>query len=122
MSSDEENVIEESQNEDQQLAFVIMLEDFKIILDKRMTPPIKSAKDAALRELTELFNKNLNEKLNSKQVLKKVNNMKSKIKKITDLKRTGNKKIKLNEWQQKFYDLWNANENPIIQKVPGKYG
>ncbi|CAH1991627.1 unnamed protein product [Acanthoscelides obtectus] len=54
MSSDEEMPNqEESQNEDLQLAFVTMLEDYKIILDKKMTPPVKSAKDKALKEFTE---------------------------------------------------------------------
>ncbi|KAK9695015.1 hypothetical protein QE152_g33148 [Popillia japonica] len=120
MSSDEEMPQqEESQNEDIQLAFVIMLEDFKILLDKKMTPAIKSAKDTALKELTNIYNKNTKQNLDTKQVLKKINNMKSKIKKITDMTATGNKKIKLNEWQQKFYDIWKGNENPVIQRVPG---
>lgn len=73
-----------------------MLEDYKIILDKRMTPAIKSAKDKALKELTEIYNKNTKQNLDIRQVLKKVNNMKSKIKKITEMKKTGNLKIKLN--------------------------
>ncbi|KAJ8912352.1 hypothetical protein NQ315_014719 [Exocentrus adspersus] len=120
MSSDEEMPHEEeSHNEDLQLAFVIMLEDYQIILDKKMTPAVKSAKDKALKELTEIYNKNTKQSLDIKQVLKKVNNMKSKIKKITDLKKTGNKKIKLNEWQQRFYDIWSGNDNPVIQRVPG---
>ncbi|CAH1970164.1 unnamed protein product [Acanthoscelides obtectus] len=45
--------------------------------------------------------------------------MKSKIKNITDMKKTGNRKIKLNEWQKKFFNLWNGSENPVIQQVPG---
>ncbi|CAH1989623.1 unnamed protein product [Acanthoscelides obtectus] len=45
--------------------------------------------------------------------------MKSKIKNITDMKKTGNTKIKLNEWQKKFFNLWNGSENPVIQQVPG---
>ncbi|CAH2001690.1 unnamed protein product [Acanthoscelides obtectus] len=62
MSSDEEMPNqEESQNEDLQLAFVTMLEDYKIILDKKMTPPVKSAKPKHLknsqRRITEIQNK-----------------------------------------------------------------
>ncbi|CAH1969922.1 unnamed protein product [Acanthoscelides obtectus] len=45
--------------------------------------------------------------------------MKSKIKNITDMKKIGNRKIKLNEWQKKFFNLWNGSENPVIQQVPG---
>ncbi|CAH1989112.1 unnamed protein product [Acanthoscelides obtectus] len=77
MSSDEEMPNqEESQNEDLQLAFVTMLEVYKIILDKKMTPPVKSAKDKALKEFTETYNRNTKQNLDAKQVLKKVNNMK----------------------------------------------
>lgn len=124
MSSDEEMPQQEdNQNDDLQVAFVLMLEDYKIILDKRMTPAIKSAKDKALKDLAEIYNKNMKQNLDIKQILKKVNNMKSKVKKIIDMKKTGNKKIKLNEWQQKFYTIWNGNENPVIQRVPGNlYG
>ncbi|CAH1953790.1 unnamed protein product [Acanthoscelides obtectus] len=70
MSSDEEMPNqEESQNEDLQLAFVTMLEDYKIILDKKMTPPVKSAKDKALKEFTETYNRNTKQNLDAKQKL-----------------------------------------------------
>ncbi|CAH1113570.1 unnamed protein product [Psylliodes chrysocephalus] len=94
--------IKTSPNKDLQLAFVIMLEDHKIILDNKMTPAIKSAKEKALKELTEIYNSNIKPNLDIKQVLKKVNNMNTKIKKITDMKKTGNKKIKLNECKKSF--------------------
>ena len=120
MTSDEEmQQIEESQNEDLQLAFVVMLEDYKIILDKKMTPLAKSQKATALKQLTDMYNKNTKQNLDMKQIFKKINNMKNKVKKITDLKKTGNRRIKLNEWQQKLFDLLNGNENPVIQRVPG---
>ncbi|CAH0562848.1 unnamed protein product [Brassicogethes aeneus] len=48
-------------------AFVTMLEDYKIILDKRMTPAIKSAKDKALKELAEIYNNNAKPNLDIKQ-------------------------------------------------------
>lgn len=55
--------------------------------------------------------------------MKKLNNMKSKIKAITDLRRTGNKKIILLDWQKKLLALWNTdednNENPVLNRVPG---
>lgn len=121
MSSDDEFSTEDLQNDDLQLTFVTILEDFKIVLDKSLTPSNKSAKEAALKELLYYYNKNTRHNLDLKQIKKKINNMKSKVKRLTDLKKTGNKKIKLNEWQQKFYNLWNGDENPVIQKVPGKY-
>lgn len=103
------------------LGFVILLENYKILFDKRMTPYIKKEKEEALVQLTKNFNVNTNKNLEPKQVQKKLNNMKTKIKKLIDVKRTGNRRIRLSEWQQKFYDLWNAEDNPVLQRVPGIY-
>ncbi|CAH0546767.1 unnamed protein product [Brassicogethes aeneus] len=58
-----------------------------------------------------------------KQVMKKLNNMKTKVKEATDLKKTGNKKIVPTDWQKKFYAIWNNEEvqgaNPVLYKAPG---
>lgn len=86
-----------------------MLEDFKILFDKRMTPVVKAAKNVAVRDLTKHFNSKTNQNLDVKQILKKINNMKSKLK-----KGTCNEKLRLNGWHKRFLDLWNASENVMI--------
>ncbi|KAG8326634.1 hypothetical protein J6590_035727 [Homalodisca vitripennis] len=48
-----------------------------------------------------------------------LNNMKSRIKKKTDLKATGNKPIKLSKWEVQFLESLNEKENPVFCKVPG---
>ncbi|KAL1489203.1 hypothetical protein ABEB36_014136 [Hypothenemus hampei] len=118
-SSDSEGTKELSQDKNEQFLFVTLLEDYQILFDKRMTPKIKHEKEDALKKLTAGFNQIIEKNLDSKQILKKFNNMKTKVKKIVDVKKTGNKKIKLSEWQRKFYDLWNIGENPILHKIPG---
>ncbi|CAH0562907.1 unnamed protein product [Brassicogethes aeneus] len=118
-AGDAENV----EDIDFQMAFVILLEDFKILFDKRQTPAIKSEKDKAAKSLAEAYTKNTKEVMTVKQVMKKLNNVKTKVKEATDLKKTGNKKIVLTDWQNKFYANWNNEEvqgaNPVLKKAPG---
>ncbi|KAL1498422.1 hypothetical protein ABEB36_009228 [Hypothenemus hampei] len=98
--------------------FESVLEEYKVLFDKRMIPKIKSEKEEALKNLTANFNRTMKKNSDTKQILKKFNNMKTKVKRIVDVKRTGNKKIKLCEWQRRFYDLWNVENNPVLHKVP----
>lgn len=109
--------IEEVKNE--QLCFVNLLEEHKTLFDKRMTPKIKSAKEEALKNLTDKFSRKIGKEMSTKQILKKFNNMKTKIEKIVNTKKTGNKNIKLHSWQKIFYNLWNKEENPVLHKIPG---
>lgn len=46
---------------DLQMAFVILLEDCKILFDRRQTPAIKSEKEKAAKSLAEAFTKNTKE-------------------------------------------------------------
>ncbi|CAH1106497.1 unnamed protein product [Psylliodes chrysocephalus] len=45
--------------------------------------------------------------------------MKSKVKKKTDLSATGNKPIKLLQWEKQFLERLNAEENAVFAKIPG---
>jgi hypothetical protein len=47
---------------------------------------------------------------------KKINNMKARVKKKTDMKKTGNKRIKLCEWEKNFYNLMDADSNPTLKR------
>lgn len=117
--SDSEATNEIDHDKDEQLLFVTLLEDYQILFDKRMTPKVKKEKEDALKKLTAAFNEKNGKNLDGKQILKKFNNMKTKVKKVVDVKKTGNKKIILSEWQRKFYDFWNVGENPVLHRVPG---
>jgi hypothetical protein len=46
--------------------------------------------------------------------------MKTHLKKKTDIKRTGNKQINVNEWEQLLWDCLQGDSNPTITKIPGK--
>ncbi|XP_050297696.1 uncharacterized protein LOC126737048 [Anthonomus grandis grandis] len=118
-SPDSDATKELGQDKNKQVLFVTLLESYQILFDKKMTPKIKNEKEDALKKLTTGFNKIMGKNLDTKQILKKFKNMKTKVKKIVDLKKSGNKRIVLTEWQKKFYDLWNVGENPVLHRVPG---
>ncbi|KAG5891909.1 hypothetical protein JTB14_022660 [Gonioctena quinquepunctata] len=88
---------------DLQTAFVISLEDCKILFVKRQTPAIIAEKEKAANSLAEAYTKHTKDVLTVKQVMKKLNNMKTKVKEATDLEKTGNKRIVLTDCQKKFY-------------------
>ncbi|PSN38623.1 hypothetical protein C0J52_27775 [Blattella germanica] len=43
--------------------------------------------------------------------------MKSRLKKKTDLRMTGNKSIKLNNWEQKRFSLMDGDTNPAVKRI-----
>ncbi|CAH1110044.1 unnamed protein product [Psylliodes chrysocephalus] len=48
-----------------------------------------------------------------------INNKKTNVKKKTDKNLTGNKKIKLQEWEEEFLKILNYKKNPVFLKIPG---
>lgn len=55
-----------------------------------------------------------------KQLKKKIQNMKNELKKKTDMKATGNKKIILKDWERKLLDMIDKDDkNPTLHKIPG---
>uniref|UniRef100_A0A6P7GC46 Regulatory protein zeste n=1 Tax=Diabrotica virgifera virgifera TaxID=50390 RepID=A0A6P7GC46_DIAVI len=106
------------EDKNEQVLFVNLLENFQILFDKRMITKIKNEKEAALNKLTAAFNEIIEKNLDLKQILKKFNNMKTKVKKIVEVKKTGNKKNRT-DWQRKFYELWNVGENQVFHRIPG---
>ncbi|CAH0563150.1 unnamed protein product [Brassicogethes aeneus] len=70
----------------------------------------QSEKDKAAKSLAEAYTKNTKEVITVKQVMKKLNNIKTKVKEATYLKKMGNKKIVLTDWQKKCNAIWNTEE------------
>ncbi|CAH1975785.1 unnamed protein product [Acanthoscelides obtectus] len=96
-----------------QLVRILQLENNKIVLNKSMVP-----KGTAWMITREEFIKYTGKNVAIDQ-LKKLNNMKSTVKKKTDLSSTGNKPIKLLQWEKDFRKILNAEENPVYSKIPG---
>ncbi|XP_062553042.1 uncharacterized protein LOC134218164 [Armigeres subalbatus] len=88
-----------------------------VLIQKSQTPQMKKLKAGAIKEMAMHFLLETGVELTEKQIMKKVNNMKSRIKSKTDKKATGNRQICLNSGEKIFYDLLGAEENPAVSKV-----
>lgn len=113
----------ESEKEDlcENSIFTELLRDSKILFEKDCTPIAKNKKKIALEALTVAYNSKTKQNMNTMQILKKFNNMKTRIKAATDKNRIGNKKIVLKNWEKLFHELWTGEENnPFLNRVASK--
>lgn len=104
-----------------ELSFLALkLQDFPEALEKSQQPEMKKKKDAALLSLVKVYEVNFGKVITIKALLKKINNMKTRLKKKTDRNETGNKEIKLSKWEQTLYKVMDGKSNPTLQQIPGK--
>jgi hypothetical protein len=103
-----------------EVAFVKIVKDFPALFSKSQTPEARRGKGESLKEIKQRYVKNFGKDITKTQVLEKISNMKMRLKKKTDIKRTGNKQINLKEWEHHLWDCLQGNSNPMIMKIPGK--
>lgn len=89
------------------------------ILGKSQLPKAKKKKEDALKKVLEKYQASFGMLLDLKVLLKKINNMKTRLKKKTDTNQTGNKKIILLEWERKMLEAIRGESNPVVQRIPG---
>lgn len=104
---------------DNRAIFVALLKDFSVVLNKSMLPKVASAKEKAWDCLADQFSKNVGKQTSVGQLKKLLSNMKTAVKKKTDVNATGNKRIILLSWEADFLKICDSNENPVYCKVPG---
>ena len=114
-------VEENSENGNATLTFVTKLKNFPILLEKSQVPAVIIQKKAAALKLINDLELDGGKRLNENQLFKKINNMKTSIKKKTDEKATGNKKIILSAWEKLFFEMLQPQTNPVFSKVPGTF-
>ena len=76
-------------------------------------------KKTAWEYLCTIYSQTTGIEVNTSQMTKMLQNMKTKIKNKTDVKATGNKKIKLKDWEKNLLSILGEVENPVFTKVPG---
>ncbi|KAK9879540.1 hypothetical protein WA026_006610 [Henosepilachna vigintioctopunctata] len=81
-------------------------------------PAVMNAKKEAWETLRSDYCGALRKQVTVGQLIKALNNVKSTVKKKTDVKVTGNKKIKLQPWEKTFLQLI-EDDNPVFHKIPG---
>lgn len=90
-----------------------------VIVEKSQVPKLKNMKDEAIKVVTTKYEALYGKPLDAKGLLKKINNMKTRLKKKTDMKKTGNKKIKLLGWEKKLHTALQGDSNPTITRIEG---
>ncbi|XP_049946498.1 uncharacterized protein LOC126438165 [Schistocerca serialis cubense] len=106
--------------EDSELAFVNIIKDYPAIISKSQTPAARKEKADCLKEVQHRYMVHFGKEITDVQIMKKVHNMKSRIKAKTDVNKTGNIKISLKNWEQIFLKFLNGDDcNPTIHRVPG---
>ena len=117
-SSDEENEFQHLSSEMQFIAQEV--KSFPIILQKSQLPKLKKMKDEAIENVLAKYKLVFGKEIDSRSFMKKVNNMKTRMKKKTDFKKTGNTKINLVEWERVMFSAINGTSNHTKNKIPGK--
>lgn len=99
------------------LVMVSIIKDHPVLVEKSQLPTTKERKARALHEAKSRISTNTGKNMTEKQILKKISNMKVHVKKITDGKQTGNRKIIMCPWEQQLYDILQWDANPTITKM-----
>lgn len=92
-------------DDDPQLTFVRILNDNRLSMTKSQLPGIRAKKIQAINNIIEKLHTQTGQWFDEKQVLKKINNMKSRIKIKANANQKGCKKIKLAKWEQMFLNI-----------------
>ncbi|XP_063931272.1 uncharacterized protein LOC135143346 [Zophobas morio] len=120
-SESESEIIESAEKSNKQEQFVSLLKKWPILLSKSQTPAKRVQKKEALKEFSNAYLNNCGEQLTNEKILKKINNMKTELKKKSDMNRTGNEKNVLKSWEETLLKLINGTneKNPTIYRIPG---
>lgn len=103
-----------------QMGFVTILRDFPIVFSKSQTPAVRQSKLQAIELIKKQWELNFGSQITTTQMYKKINNMKTRLKIKTDINRTGNKKIVLQDWEKILLEIMEGDTNPVLAKIPGK--
>ncbi|XP_023312669.1 uncharacterized protein LOC111692787 [Anoplophora glabripennis] len=116
----EEDTVSSGETCEKMIQFVSVIEKFPILLEKSNIPDVKRKKANAIYEIKGKLAVEFGIELNDTQIWKKLNNLKTRIKRKTDKKQTGNRKIELKDWEIRFFKYIEGEINPSICKVKGK--
>lgn len=97
--------------------FVNLLKEHPVLLKKSMLPKVVSEKEVVWQQFAEEYSKIVGKLISVNQLKKMLNNMKTAVKKKSDATATGNKRIKLSEWESDLLHIFDHEENPVFSKI-----
>lgn len=105
--------------EDKRISFVNALKGNETVLKRSTTTTVMKQKEKAWLSIQQKFESSIGIPTEIEKLKKLLNNIKNDIKKKTDRNQTGNKVIKLRQWEKDFLKILECYEKPVIHKIPG---
>jgi hypothetical protein len=102
------------------MVFADLLSQNAILLEKSQLPGVREKKKEAIARVIKAYHASQGKKIDEKQIFKRISNLKARLRKKTDKNRTGNRRIKIQPWENQLLHLMKAEENPVFNKLPGK--
>lgn len=122
MSSDSDETQFEpdlKKTDNKRACFVSALQEHTIVLNRSISSKMILAKANAWNCIKGKYERSIGDTVTIEQLKRILNNLKTEIKKKIDKTATGNKKVKLSEWEKDFVNILEKFENPIFKQVPG---
>jgi hypothetical protein len=114
-----EGISDSDQSYSEKVVFAQTLSKFPILFEKSQTPQSKRKKDQALNDFSNLYGSQTGNVLNKSKIMKRIANVKHRTKEKIDINKTGNKKIKLTQYENIISELLRKDENPTICQLNG---
>ncbi|CAH1131942.1 unnamed protein product [Ceutorhynchus assimilis] len=125
MNSDSDNSISEKEVPEKSsanLKLTEILEKYHIIFKKSQVPKIKEKKKKHTKKFIKKYIVQIVKNISEQQLKRKIQNMKTEVKKKTDISATGNKNIILNLWERQLLTLVEGKEKPSFSKDTRGHG
>ncbi|XP_031331493.1 uncharacterized protein LOC116162101 [Photinus pyralis] len=117
--SDAVDIPDESQNNDEMHFIAEKVKMYPEILEKSQVPTMKLKKKRALEGIIQDYKAMFGKAITEKDFMKKVNNMKTRLKKKTDRNQTGNRPIRLLPWENIMLETMQGDKNPVVSRISG---
>lgn len=115
----EENAQLQEKGDRSRMIFVKLLKSYAVVLERSQTPHMNAKKNQAWDALKEEYEKQTGTIMPKDKLKKLLSNMKTDLRNKVDKNKTGNKKIKLQDWEKQFSNLLHEKETPIMTQIPG---
>ncbi|XP_047136870.1 uncharacterized protein LOC124813619 [Hydra vulgaris] len=119
IESSENNIASQSFNKCEDEVLINILCELQILLQKSQVPNVKIKKNKAFLKMQNQMFQATGTKIDTKTLAKKIANIKTKLKKKSDIHRTGNKPIKLSASEVKLANLLDTEKNPTFTQIDG---
>ena len=117
MDSFDDSLESSNNSEELNLVMVSLIEHLPVLMQKGQLPSAKERKARTLQEAGSVILTNTGKKLDDKQILKKISNVKVQVKKKTEIK-MGTAKSFCVLGSRNFIIICKRDENPTITKMP----